>query len=70
MLVNDVFIVELKAVELLKPLHGVQLLTYMKLSDVKMGLLINFNVPKLREGIKRKLNGYLKYNGIKPIREE
>jgi GxxExxY protein len=68
MLVEDVFIVELKAVELLKPLHEVQLLTYMKLSGIKMGLLINFNVPKLREGIKRKLNGYLEYNGIKPVR--
>ena len=70
MLVNDMFIVELKAVEMLKPLHEVQLLTYMKLSGVKMGLFINFNVPKLREGIKRKLNGYLEYNGIKPVSEE
>ena len=69
MLVEDVFIVELKAVEALKPLHEVQLLTYMKLSNVKMGLLVNFNVPKLRDGIKRKLNGYLEYKGIKPIRE-
>ena len=55
---------------MLKPLHEVQLLTYIKLSDVKMGLLINFNVPKLREGIKRKLNGYIEYNGIKTVREE
>lgn len=69
MLVNDMFIVELKAIELIRPLHEVQLLTYMKLSDIKMGLLINFNVPKLREGIKRKLNGYLDYKGIKPVRE-
>ena len=69
MLVEDVFIVELKAVEAMKPLHEVQLMTYMKLSNVKMGLLINFNVPKLRDGIKRKLNGYLEYKGIKPIRE-
>ncbi len=69
MLVDDVFIVELKAVEMIKPLHEVQLLTYMKLSDIKMGLLINFNVPKLKEGVKRKLNGYLEYKGIKPVRE-
>ena len=69
MLVDDVFIVELKAVETIKPLHEVQLLTYMKLSDINMGLLINFNVPKLKEGVKRKLNGYLEYKGIKPIRE-
>ncbi|MBP3712250.1 MAG: GxxExxY protein [Bacteroidaceae bacterium] len=57
LLVEDVFIVELKAVESIKPLHEVQLLTYMKLSGVHMGLLINFNVPVLKEGIKRKING-------------
>ncbi len=68
MLVNDIFIVELKAVELIKPLHEVQLVTYMKLTDKHMGLLINFNVPVLKEGIKRKINGKLEYTGIKPIR--
>ena len=59
MLVDDSFIVELKAVEEIRPLHEVQLVTYLKLADIKMGLLINFNVPKLKYGIKRKLNGYL-----------
>ena len=68
MLVNNVFILELKAVELIKPLHEVQLVTYMKLTDTHMGLLINFNVPVLKEGIKRKINGKLEYTGIKPIR--
>ena len=62
MLVDDIFIVELKAVELTKPLHEVQLLTYMKLTNVHMGLLINFNVPVLKEGIKRKINGILENN--------
>ncbi len=57
LLVENKFIVELKAVESIKPLHEVQLLTYMKLSDIHMGLLINFNVPVLKEGIKRKING-------------
>ena len=57
MIIEDVFIVELKAVETTKTLHEVQLLTYMKLSDIHMGLLINFNVPILKEGIKRKING-------------
>ena len=57
MLIEDMFIVELKAVESIKPLHEVQLLTYMKLSGIHMGLLINFNVPVLKEGIKRKING-------------
>ena len=68
MLVNNVFILELKAVDLIKPLHEVQLVTYMKLTDTHMGLLINFNVPVLKEGIKRKINGKLEYTGIKPIR--
>ena len=40
----------------------------MKLTDTHMGLLINFNVPVLKEGIKRKINGKLEYTGIKPIR--
>ena len=68
MLVDNVFILELKAVELIKPLHEVQLVTYMKLTDTHMGLLINFNVPVLKEGIKRKINGKIEYTGIKPIR--
>jgi GxxExxY protein len=46
-------IVELKAVEKLLPVHEAQLLTYLRLSRVSVGLLINFNVPLLRDGIKR-----------------
>ena len=69
MLVNDIFIIELKAVEIMKPLHEVQLVTYMKLTGVHMGLLINFNVPVLKEGIKRKINGKIEYTGIKPVKE-
>ena len=68
LLVNDEFIIELKAVESLKPLHEVQLVTYMKLANVHMGLLINFNVPVLKDGIKRKINGLIEYKGLKPIR--
>ena len=59
LLVNDKFLVELKSVEIMKPLHEVQLLTYMKLSNIHMGLLINYNVPLLREGIRRKINGFV-----------
>ena len=59
MLVEDTFIVELKSVEIMKPLHEVQLLTYMKLANIHMGLLINFNVPILKDGIKRKINGFV-----------
>ncbi len=68
LLVNDEFIIELKAIESLKPLHEVQLLTYMKLANVHMGLLINFNVPVLKDGIKRKINGLIEYKGPKSIR--
>jgi len=40
------------------PVHEAQLLTYLKLADKKLGLLINFNVPKLVDGFKRMINGY------------
>lgn len=55
-LVEDVVIVELKAVEGILPIHEAQLLTYLKLSHKKLGLLINFNVVLLKNGIKRKVN--------------
>lgn len=51
--VNNSLIVELKAVENVLPVHEAQLLTYMKLAQVKVGLLINFNVKVLKDGIKR-----------------
>ena len=57
-LVGNEIIVELKAVEVLLPVHEAQLLTYLKLADKKLGLLINFNVPKLVDGFKRMINGY------------
>ena len=53
LLVENVLILELKSVGKLTAIHEAQLLTYMKLADVKTGLLINFNVTKLKEGIKR-----------------
>ena len=46
-------VVELKSVKALEPVHEAQLLTYMKLTGCKVGLLINFNVPVLKQGIKR-----------------
>ena len=51
LLVEDTIILELKAVETLLPIHEAQLLTYLKLTDLRLGLLINFNVPKLVHGI-------------------
>ena len=69
LLVEDTLIVELKAVEELRPVHEVQLLTYLKLSNKPIGLLVNFNVPVLRDGIKRKINGKLEYTGIRSVGE-
>ena len=51
--VENRVIIELKACDELKPIHEAQLLTYLKLTGIKIGLLINFNVSVLKEGIKR-----------------
>ena len=56
LLVNDLVIVEIKAVEKLAPIHTAQLLSYLRLSERKVGLLINFNVKLLKHGIKRLAN--------------
>ena len=58
LLVNDELIVELKSVEELKPVYYKQLLTYLRLMDKRVGLLINFNVNDLMDGIKRVINGH------------
>ena len=59
LLVENAVIVEIKAVENLLPVHEAQLLSYLKLSGIRVGLLINFNVPRLRQGIRRRVCGYL-----------
>ena len=51
--VEDQVIVEIKSVNILAPIHEAQMLSYLKLSDYKIGLLINFNVKVLKEGIRR-----------------
>lgn len=56
-LVAGIVVVEVKAVEALLPIHQAQVLSYMKLGGWKLGLLINFHVPLLREGIKRLVLG-------------
>lgn len=53
LLVNQSVIIELKAVEFLLPIHTAQVLTYLKLSKHRLGILINFNVPLIKDGIKR-----------------
>ena len=57
-LIDGEVIVELKSVENVLPVHKKQLLTYLKLLDIHVGLLINFNVCQLREGITRIVNNY------------
>jgi GxxExxY protein len=57
-LVNDTVVIELKSVEQLLPVHEKQLLTYLKLADKQLGLLVNFNESYLRKGIKRVVNGF------------
>jgi GxxExxY protein len=52
-LVEDLVICELKAVDALHPVHTAQLLTYLKLTNKRLGFLINFNVPVIKHGIKR-----------------
>lgn len=56
LLVEDKVIVEIKAIEKLEPIHEAQLLSYLKLSGCKVGLLINFNVKVLKNGIRRFVN--------------
>lgn len=58
-IIEDKFIVEIKSVESLNDVHLAQLLTYLRLSNCKLGLLINFNVDLLKNGVKRVINGTL-----------
>lgn len=57
-LVENEFILEIKAVENLLPIHQAQLITYLKLANKRVGFLVNFNVPKLIDGFKRMIQGY------------
>jgi GxxExxY protein len=56
LLVEDCVIIEVKSVDKLAPIHQAQLLTYLKLSGIKVGLLLNFNVMHMKDGIKRMVN--------------
>ena len=57
LLVEDKIIVEIKSVESIAPVHKMQLLTYLRLADKRLGLLINFNVALIKDGICRVVNG-------------
>src|SRR5437879_4945181 len=58
MIVNDLVIFEIKAVDKLIPINEAQLLPYLKLTKMKVGLLINFHVPILKDGVKRIVNDF------------
>jgi GxxExxY protein len=53
LVIDDIIIIELKAVENLRPVHDAQVISYLKMTGYPLGLLINFNVPLLKEGIRR-----------------
>lgn len=57
-LVENDIILEIKAVEILLPVHEAQLISYLKLADKRLGFLINFNVPLIKDGIHRYVNNY------------
>lgn len=57
LVINGKVIVELKSVNSIAPVHVAQVLTYLRLTDIRLGLLINFNVPLFKEGVRRIVNG-------------
>lgn len=59
LLIENKVVIEIKAVELMNNLHMAQMLTYLKLTDCKLGLLINFNTPLFTKGFKRVINDEL-----------
>ena len=58
LLVEDAVIVELKAIDRLHPVHEAQLLSYLRMSELRLGLVINFDVKLLRDGIRRVVNNF------------
>ena len=58
LVVEELVVVELKTVEKLLPIHEAQLLTYLKLNSRKVGLLINFQIPVLKDGLRRIVNNF------------
>jgi GxxExxY protein len=68
LIVAEKLIVELKAVEELLPIHEAQLLTYLKLSNLPFGLLVNFHVPVLKHGLKRIVNSFQEFSASQRLR--
>lgn len=59
LVIENKFIIEIKSVEAINNVHLAQVLTYLKLADYKLGMLINFNVDFFKNGVRRVINGYL-----------
>jgi len=70
MIVDDKVIVEVKSVEAIGPVHKKQLLTYLRLADKRLGLLINFQVALIKDGITRIVNGLEEDSHAKPQRRQ
>jgi GxxExxY protein len=68
LLVDDFLIVELKSIQQVKPVHKAQLLTYLRLANKPVGLLLNFNVPHLKDGISRVVNNFSPSRTSRPSR--
>jgi GxxExxY protein len=68
MLVENTIVVELKSIEKIQPVHLAQLLTYLKLRNLELGLLLNFNLTTMREGIKRVVNNFHNSAPSAPLR--
>ncbi|MBP9789813.1 MAG: GxxExxY protein [Bacteroidia bacterium] len=58
-LVEDKVLIEVKSIEAIAPVHHKQVLTYLKLTGIKLGILVNFNVDNIKSGVFRKINGVL-----------
>lgn len=58
LLIENEIIIEIKAIEILLPVHEAQIISYLKLADKRLGFLINFNVPLLKNGFRRFVNGF------------
>lgn len=69
LLIEEQLVVEIKAVEDILPIHEAQLLTYLRLANKQIGLLINFNVPLLKQGVRRLVNNFMETSALSaPLR--
>jgi GxxExxY protein len=68
LIVENKIVVELKTVDQIMPIHQAQLLTYLKLTGLPVGLLVNFNVPVLKQGIKRMVNNFSDFSASPRLR--